>query len=222
MDVKRLKDLERENATLKRFLADAELEKSRSEIANGNISARNAGGQPFVTCAGLGVSEQFACRDGHIEPNATSLSRPQPGKISWTVRGPATATGAAARIRTLLPPCWRPGHHGVPEPVFHDVAAAAASSTAPRPALPAIGTPLSIPFDCGATGRAALTSWASSIAAGVAPCQPAGTDSRPRVLASPIWADTLLAVNGAPLTPAVPPMGGSAAPGIGHQPKPLF
>jgi hypothetical protein len=46
-DVKRLKDLERENATLKRFLADAELEKvALKEIANGNILARNAGGQP--------------------------------------------------------------------------------------------------------------------------------------------------------------------------------
>src|SRR5271156_927950 len=37
--------------------------------------------------------------------------------------------GAAARIRTLLPPGGRPGHHGVLDPVFHDVAAAAASKT---------------------------------------------------------------------------------------------
>lgn len=37
-DVKRLEDLERENATLKPFLADAELEKVALEaIANGNI-----------------------------------------------------------------------------------------------------------------------------------------------------------------------------------------
>jgi putative transposase len=36
--IKRLKDLERETATLKRFLADAELEKvALTEIANGNI-----------------------------------------------------------------------------------------------------------------------------------------------------------------------------------------
>jgi hypothetical protein len=45
--IKRLKDLERENATLKRFLADVELEKvALTEIANGNILARSAGGQP--------------------------------------------------------------------------------------------------------------------------------------------------------------------------------
>src|ERR1700722_12657723 len=42
---------------------------------------------------------------------------------------PATATGAAVRTRTLLPPLGRPGHHRMPEPVFHDVPAAAASGT---------------------------------------------------------------------------------------------
>jgi putative transposase len=37
-DAKRLKDLERENATLKRLLADAELEKAaRREISRGNF-----------------------------------------------------------------------------------------------------------------------------------------------------------------------------------------
>jgi transposase-like protein len=37
-DVKRLKDLERENATLKRLLAEAELEKAAlKEIAQGNF-----------------------------------------------------------------------------------------------------------------------------------------------------------------------------------------
>ena len=37
-DAKRLKDLERENATLKRLLADAELEKAAlKEIARGNF-----------------------------------------------------------------------------------------------------------------------------------------------------------------------------------------
>lgn len=37
-DAKRLKDLERENATLKRLLADAELEKAAlKEIARGNL-----------------------------------------------------------------------------------------------------------------------------------------------------------------------------------------
>jgi hypothetical protein len=37
--------------------------------------------------------------------------------------------GAAARIRSLLPALRRSGYHGVPEPVFHDVPAAAASRT---------------------------------------------------------------------------------------------
>ena len=49
-DAKRLKDLERENSTLKRLLADAELEKAAlKEIAKGNFYARNAGAQPFVS-----------------------------------------------------------------------------------------------------------------------------------------------------------------------------
>ena len=44
-DAKRLKDFERENATLKRLLADAELEKAAlKEIARGNFRARHAGG----------------------------------------------------------------------------------------------------------------------------------------------------------------------------------
>ena len=52
-DAKRLKDLERENSTLKRLLADAELEKAAlKEIARGNFKARNAGGRPFVTSSG--------------------------------------------------------------------------------------------------------------------------------------------------------------------------
>lgn len=49
-DAKRLKDLERENSTLKRLLADAELEKAAlKEIARGNFWARHAGGRPCTT-----------------------------------------------------------------------------------------------------------------------------------------------------------------------------
>lgn len=49
-DAKRLKDLKRENATLKRLLADTDLEKAAlKEIAKGNFSARNAGGRPCIT-----------------------------------------------------------------------------------------------------------------------------------------------------------------------------
>ncbi len=55
-----------------------------------------------------------------------------------------------------------------------------------------IGTPLSNAFDVGAIGRTELVSIAgsASIADGVAPGKPAGTDSRPRVLAWPMPADT--------------------------------
>src|SRR6202008_5000508 len=49
-EAKRLKDLERENATLKRLLADAELEKAAlKEIARGNFQARTGGGRPGLT-----------------------------------------------------------------------------------------------------------------------------------------------------------------------------
>src|SRR6201992_1061097 len=45
-DAKRLKELERENYTFKRLLADDELQKvALKEIARGNFSARNAGGR---------------------------------------------------------------------------------------------------------------------------------------------------------------------------------
>ena len=51
-DAKRLKDLERENSTLKRLLADAELEKAAlKEIAKGNLSPERRR-QPFVTSSG--------------------------------------------------------------------------------------------------------------------------------------------------------------------------
>jgi len=65
-------------------------------------------------------------------------------------------------------------------------------------------------FDVGATpGRTLLTSWASSISAGVAPGQPAGTDNLPRVLAWPTPADT-----GEPLKPR------PANCGVGYQAPP--
>jgi putative transposase len=52
-DARRLKDLERENGTLKRLLADAELEKAAlKEIARGKFWARSAGGLPFVISSG--------------------------------------------------------------------------------------------------------------------------------------------------------------------------
>ncbi|MEV4605076.1 IS3 family transposase [Amycolatopsis sp. NPDC049253] len=63
-DAKRLKDLERENATLKRLLADAELEKAAlKEIAKGKLLSperRRAAVHHLMRV--LGVSERFACR----------------------------------------------------------------------------------------------------------------------------------------------------------------
>ena len=63
-DAKRLKDLERENATLKRLLADAELEKAAlKEIAKGKLLSpqRRWVAVYHLTCV-PGVSERFACR----------------------------------------------------------------------------------------------------------------------------------------------------------------
>ena len=49
-DAKRLKDRERENAALKRLLADAELEKAAlKELARGTFEARSVGGRPSRT-----------------------------------------------------------------------------------------------------------------------------------------------------------------------------
>ena len=77
-DAKRLKDLERENSTLKRLLADAELEKAAlKEIARGNFEARNAGGRPFAISSGCWGSANGspAAWPGNTErPNDT---RPQ-------------------------------------------------------------------------------------------------------------------------------------------------
>jgi putative transposase len=51
-DAKRLKDLERENSTLKRLLADAELEKAALKEIARETCRPNAGGQLFVTSSG--------------------------------------------------------------------------------------------------------------------------------------------------------------------------
>jgi Transposase len=63
-DAKRLKDLERENATLRRLLAAAELEKDElKEIARGKLLSperRRAAVRHLMTS--MGLSERFACR----------------------------------------------------------------------------------------------------------------------------------------------------------------
>ena len=90
-------------------------------------------------CNAFGANKGFECHRGRSR-SPQSMSTPvrlQPdGRALNDSRSPWTSSqvrprplGAAARIRTLLPPLGRPGHHGVPEPVFHDVPAAAASGT---------------------------------------------------------------------------------------------
>src|SRR5215208_4110414 len=63
-DAKRLKELERENSTLKRLLADAELEKGRSEggPAGKLLSPERRRAAVYHLMASMGVSERFACR----------------------------------------------------------------------------------------------------------------------------------------------------------------
>ena len=51
-DAKRLKDLERENSTLKRLLADAELEKAAlKEIARDSLRSRGTTSEQLLSCA---------------------------------------------------------------------------------------------------------------------------------------------------------------------------
>jgi putative transposase len=61
---RRLRDLEREHAALRRLLADTELDKAaRTEIVRGTCSARNAGGRGVAhRIRVVGVGERFACR----------------------------------------------------------------------------------------------------------------------------------------------------------------
>jgi hypothetical protein len=99
-DAKPLKDLERENATLKRLLADAELEKAAlKEIARGNFYAGNAGGRAVVhlICV-MGVSERFACRV--TGQNRTTQRRPPP---------PTTPADPDAALREWLQ-AWAKDH----------------------------------------------------------------------------------------------------------------
>ena len=86
-DAKRLKELERENASLKRLLAEAELEKAAlKEIAKGilNPARRRAAVHHLIEV--LGVSERFACR---VVGQHRSTQRHEP--VSATVEDPDAA-----------------------------------------------------------------------------------------------------------------------------------
>ncbi|MDT0263406.1 IS3 family transposase [Jatrophihabitans lederbergiae] len=91
-DAKRLKDLERENSTLKRLLADAELEKAAlKEIAPGKLLSperRRAAVAHLI--ATMGLSERFACRvtgqnrtTQRREPVGTTVGDPDAGLRTW-------------------------------------------------------------------------------------------------------------------------------------------
>ena len=157
--IKRLKALERENATLKRLLADADLEKvALTKIANG-ISGRHATRRachdPDATLPSarrhFGPAYHTRAEDPAVNHEKMQrlwreqgLRAPRRRRRSGhhsdrrtrnalVRRGPFTDSGhATGRSRTdpyRLSPLGWPGHHRVPESVFHDVPTAAASST---------------------------------------------------------------------------------------------
>jgi putative transposase len=90
-DAKRLKDLERENATLKRLLADAELEKAAlREISRETSEPGTAAGGRAPPMRTMKVSERFACRvtgqnrsTQRRPPAATTPADPDAGLRAW-------------------------------------------------------------------------------------------------------------------------------------------
>jgi len=119
-NAERLKDLERENATVKRLLADAELEKAGlREIAAGNLSARSAGERLFVTssgCRGSASASPAAWPGNTAPPNAMNLCQggqrirmhrfgsgcaPTPRPILVAGSGPLTMT-PVLRVRSSI------------------------------------------------------------------------------------------------------------------------
>src|SRR3954465_206118 len=90
-DAKRLKDLERENSTLKRLLADAELEKAAlKEIARKLLSPERRRAAVHHLIRVMGVSERFACRvtgqnrtTQRREPTGTTVADPDAALREW-------------------------------------------------------------------------------------------------------------------------------------------
>jgi len=99
-DAKRLKDLERENTTLKRLLADAELEKDAlREIARGNFQARNVVGQPFVISSGCWGSVNGS--PAALPGNTALLNATSPPPIPPRILMPRYGSGCAPTLRTI-------------------------------------------------------------------------------------------------------------------------
>ncbi len=108
-DAKRLKDLERENATLKRLLADAELEKGRVEGDRPGklLSPERRGAAIAHLMKAMGVSERFACRvtgqnrtTQRREPTAATPADPDAALQQWlrTYAKPIRGAGSAPPI----------------------------------------------------------------------------------------------------------------------------
>jgi transposase-like protein len=108
-DAKRLKDLERENATLKRLLADVELERPRSRRSPGELLRPERRRAAVAHLIGvMGVSERFACRV--TGQNRTTQPRPPtpttPPRSGRRAGGLATSVGqgsSAAQVPQRLP-----------------------------------------------------------------------------------------------------------------------
>jgi len=102
-DAKRLKDLEEENSTLKRLLADAELEKAAlKEIARGKLLSperRHAAVHHLMKI--MGVSERFACR---VTGQNRTTQRHQPA--ASTPADPDAALRAWLRDYAKKHPRW--------------------------------------------------------------------------------------------------------------------
>ena len=76
-DAKRLKELESENARLKRLLADAELDKDMlREIASGKLLPNRKRAAAIMLLARFGVSQRRACRTVGIHRSTMRLAPP--------------------------------------------------------------------------------------------------------------------------------------------------
>lgn len=94
-DAKKMKELERENATLKRLLTDAELEKTAlKEIAKGNLSPARRRVAVHHLIDLMGVSERFASR---VTGQHRTTQRHQPPRPHPQIQTPGCAPDAGLR-----------------------------------------------------------------------------------------------------------------------------
>ena len=123
-DAKKLKELERENATLKRLLADAQLEKAAlEEIAQGNFRARDRAAPDQTAPPGpppLGHPTAVADRDHHLDrtdlPPTTPTSPPRPIDPHGVRDHHGHHRGACRLTTTVTYMCSSPHHPAVRVP----------------------------------------------------------------------------------------------------------